>query len=341
MSKKVIGYILCLVMVASLAIGCSSKETSKQNEGTKNEGTDKESVVEDITIGSVIMNTSGEWFAEVMVGQEDAAKELGVKLEMVSAEDDISTEYDKVDAFVSQGVDALVICPISFESSAAAVDLASEKGIHVVNWNTTVNTDTTSFIGVDASDLGGMTGVYAVDYITENFPDGCKVAIIGNSKYEIGIERVQGFKKEIQELVDSGLIEVVNEQDAEFQEDGFDITEQMLTADPDIDVIWAWNQTSLLGCAAYLNNSKNTDVVVMGTDMSVELAKDMLGDNITLQAITTQQPYELGYQAVTNAYKAVKGEKVEKEVWVPVYTYTKENPDEIQTYIDEHKHLVE
>ena len=40
------------------------------------------------------------------------------------------------------------------------------------------------------------------------------------------------------------------------------------------------------------------------------------------------------------AVKAVKGEDVEAEVMIPTYTYTKENQDEIQTYIDEHQDLV-
>ena len=107
-------------------------------------------------------------------------------------------------------------------------------------------------------------------------------------------------------------------------------------ANPDVQMIWCWNQTSLLGCAAALENAQRSDIVLMGTDMSVELAKDMQGDSIKLQAITTQMPYEMGYQAVENAVKAVKGEDVEKEVMIPTYTYTKENQDEIQTYIDEH-----
>ena len=111
-------------------------------------------------------------------------------------------------------------------------------------------------------------------------------------------------------------------------------------ANPDVQMIWCWNQTSLLGCAAALENAQRSDIVLMGTDMSVELAKDMQGDSIKLQAITTQMPYEMGYQAVENAVKAVKGEDVEKEVMIPTYTYTKENQDEIQTYIDEHQDLV-
>ena len=131
-------------------------------------------------------------------------------------------------------------------------------------------------------------GKYAVDYIKENFPDGCKLAIIGDSNYEIGIARCDGFKEALKELIDDGTVEIVNEQDAELQEEGLDITEQILTANPDVQMIWCWNQTSLLGCAAALQNAGKSDVVLMGTDMSVELAKDMQSDDITLQAITNR-----------------------------------------------------
>ena len=315
MKRKMVSVILCAAMLGSLAMGVTTVCAEDK-----------------ITIGSVIMNNSGEWFAEVMKGQEDAAKDLGVEFSIVSSDNEISKESDNVATFMAQQVDA----------SVAAVETATkDAGIPVVTWNTTVNTDVTSHVGVVPAELGGNTGKYAVDYIKENFPDGCKLAIIGDSNYEIGIARCDGFKEALKELIDDGTVEIVNEQDAELQEEGLDITEQILTANPDVQMIWCWNQTSLLGCAAALQNAGKSDVVLMGTDMSVELAKDMQSEDITLQAITTQMPYDMGYQAVENAVKAVKGEEVEKEVMIPTYTYTKENMDEIQTYIDEHQDLVE
>lgn len=326
MKKKVVSVLMCSAMVLGMAMPVMAA--------------DKDNA--DITIGSVIMNNSGEWFAEVMKGQEDAAKDLGVEFSIVSSDNEISKESDNVATFLAQQVDALVISPLSTDGSIAAVESATiDSGIPVVTWNTTVDTDVTSHVGVVPSELGGNTGKYAAEYIKKNFPDGCKLAIIGDSNYEIGIERCDGFKDALKELIDDGTVEIVNEQDAELQEEGLDITEQILTANPDVQMIWCWNQVSLLGCAAGLENAQRSDIVLMGTDMSVELAKDMFGDSITLQAITTQMPYEMGYTAVENAVKAVKGTDVEKEIMIPTYTYTKENLDEIQTYIDEHQDLVD
>ncbi|HIQ95504.1 MAG TPA: substrate-binding domain-containing protein [Candidatus Limivivens merdigallinarum] len=330
MKKKLVSLLMCAAMVSSMGLGVFAAEETEAAADNS-----------DITIGSVIMNNSGEWFAEVIKGQEDAAADLGINFSMVSSDNEISKESDNVATFMAQGVDALVISPLAVDASVAAIETATkDAGIPVVTWNTTVNTDVTSHVGVVPAELGGNTGKYAAEYIKENFPDGCKIALIENSNYEIGIQRCEGFKAELQELIDDGTVEIVNEQDAELQEEGLDITEQILTANPDVQMIWCWNQTSLLGCAAALQNAGRSDIVLMGTDMSVELAKDMQGEDITLQAITTQMPYDMGYQAVENAVKAVKGEEVEAEIMIPTYTYTKDNMDEIQTYIDEHEDLV-
>lgn len=362
MKKKVISLVMAGMMTFSLA-ACgqgaadktaqSSKAAESQKTTAKTEAEMKKEEAaqadttaakadKDITIGSIIMNTSGEWFAEVMKGMTQAGQDLGVKVNIVSSDNEVSKESDNVSTFIAQGVDAICISPLSADGSIAAVESAAAANIPVVAWNGTVNTDKIQgFVGVDASALGGQTGDYAADYIKKNFPKGCKLALLTNENYEVAIARCKGFKDKIQPLVDQGLVEIVNEQPAELQDEGLDITEQMLTANPDIQMIWAWNQTSLLGCVAALENQNRNDIVVMGTDMSVDLAKDMLDNDKNLQAITTQMPFDIGYKSVENVVKLVKGEAIEEELIIPVKIYTKDKPDEISQYIEEHKDLVQ
>ena len=79
----------------------------------------------------------------------------------------------------------------------------------------------------------------------------------------------------------------------------------------------------------------------MGTDMSMDLAKDMLGNEVNLQAITTQLPYNMGYKAVVNAVDAVNGKEIEKKILIPLSTYTKSQTDALKRYIETHKDLVQ
>ena len=150
MKRKLVSVLMCSTMVLGMAMPVMAA--------------DKDNA--DITIGSVIMNNSGEWFAEVMKGQEDAAKDLGVEFSIVSSDNEISKESDNVATFLAQQVDALVISPLATDASIAAVESATiDAGIPVVTWNTTVDTDVTSHIGVVPSELGGNTGKYAVSFV--------------------------------------------------------------------------------------------------------------------------------------------------------------------------------
>ncbi len=340
MKRKMLGLLLSTAMVSSLLFGCGSEEATSESATTEEgseEGGDSEASGE-ITVGCVIMNTSGEWFAEIMTGMEAAGEDLGVEVSIVSSDNEVSKESDNVATFVAQGVDAITICPISADASVAAVESAMAEDIPVITWNTTVNTEIDGHVGVSNYDLGKLTGEYVADYVTENYPDGCKLAILGNTSYEIGVERCNGFKDAVSEV--AGL-EIVAEQDAEMQDEGMDITEQILTANPDVDIFWAWNQTSLLGSVAHMQNIGNKDIVVMGTDMSVDIAKTMLQDDVTLQAVTTQMPYDIGYNAVVNAVKNVNGEDYEKEMIIDLKTYSKDDTADLETYIEDHESLVE
>ena len=100
MKKKFLSGLICAAMVAGMLAGCeasekstteaaatgSSQAASTEAAGDTAAGTEgageaggETAANGDLTIGSVIMNTSGEWFAEVIAGQEAAAKDLGVK----------------------------------------------------------------------------------------------------------------------------------------------------------------------------------------------------------------------------------------------------------------------
>ena len=47
-----------------------------------------------------------------------------------------------------------------------------------------------------------------------------------------------------------------------------------------------------------------------------------------MKATVAQQPEEMGYQVVMNAYKAIKGEQVERTVFAPVVVINKDNCDQ-------------
>jgi ABC-type sugar transport system substrate-binding protein len=163
------------------------------------------------------------------------------------------------------------------------------------------------------------------------------MALLTNSSYEVGVERCNGFKDAVAK---EGKINVVAAQDAELMDEGVDITEQILTAQPDVDIFWAWNLTSLQGCIAAIENLGRKDIVIMGTDMSVDVARSLQSDSVDLEAVTTQMPYDIGYQSIKLAIDAVNGKSVPETTLIPLKTYIKSDAADVAKYIEEHEDLV-
>lgn len=291
-------------------------------------------------VGSIIFEATNEWFVEATAGMEDAAKENNVNLLKSDSRYDLGVERELIQENIKKKAGAIVICPLSVKESGATLSEAAKLGIPVVTWNSVVEPKPTSQIVVDQNILGSATGKYLAEYIRKNNPGPLKAALLIDNAFSIGIERCEGFRKSIQPLIDSGAIEVVAEAKGNLHEETVITMEKLLNEHPEINIVWCWNQMSTMAAADVLKRHNRRDVIITGTDMSLALAEDMLKDEINLVAITTQQPYQLGYQAVQMAVKAMRGESVETSLTIPTMTYTKEKTDEIKEYISSHKKFV-
>ncbi len=290
-----------------------------------------------LNIGAILLDVRHEWFVEVIEGMKAAEKDLGVKVTILSSDSDVAKESDTIDNLIAQGYDAITMSPQNDEASIPAFERALAAGIPVVPWNSKVASEESKyFVGVDNYSLGANTGKYAAKFINDRLGGKAKVAIVGNTLYSVGRDRVKGFMDEMAKLPG---VEIVANQDAEFKETGMAVTESVLEAHPDTQIVWCWNQGALLGALAALYGKGNTEIILMGTDMSVDLARAMLEPNAFLNAVTTQQPYDLGYQAVKAAVDLANGKQIPGEILVPVMTYTLDDKPEIQKYLDDRKYL--
>jgi len=117
-------------------------------------------------------------------------------------------------------------------------------------------------------------------------------------------------------------------------------TGDILTANPDINIIWSMNEGGTVGAVMAVKNAhKAGKVVVFGTDNSEQLADFLLADDNVLQAVTGQSPFEIGSLAVDAAVKVLKGENVEKKISLPGVLMSRERPDEVRRFKERLKEL--
>ncbi|HZO91176.1 MAG TPA: substrate-binding domain-containing protein [Chthonomonadaceae bacterium] len=276
-----------------------------------------------------------QFFKLVELGMKNAAQKDGVDLSTGNSAGSLDKEISLVDTYAAQKVDAIAIAPQSAKASIPALQRAHDRGIKIITYDSSIDADfPESNIKSDPVALGQPTGAAAYDYILKKLGGKAKVALIGYRSFlpEPASKRRQGFYDEIKKLPG---VQVVAEQDAWIASQAVNVVESILTAHPDINLIWAANEGGTVGAVTAVKNSgKAGKVAVFGTDISEQIADFLLSDDNILQAVTGQKPFQIGTMAIDTAVKALKGEKVEKQVALPGMLFTREKPDEVRKYRD-------
>ena len=208
-----------------------------------------------------------------------------------------------------------MISPLSAKASATALQRAKDAGIVVVTYNSTVEGDIpAAYIESDQGDLGRQTGLVARRYIEEQLGGRAKIATLAfkSQLAEQSAARRNGFVEVVGQLPG---VEFVAEQDAWLPEMALKKAGDILTAHPEIDILWSANEGGTVGSVMAVKNAdREGQVVVFGTDASRQLVEFMLADDGILQALTTQTPFELGVKAIELAIGALKGQDVAAKV---------------------------
>ena len=282
-----------------------------------------------------------QFFRLIQFGMQDAADKAGVELMLANSANKPDKEIQLVNTYIARGVDAIVISPLSARASATALKRARDKGIVVVTYNSTVEGDIPiAYIESDQIDLGRQTGIVAKRYIEQELGGKAKIAPLAfkSQLAEQSDARRNGFVDVVGQLPG---VEFVAEQDAWLPEMAIKKAGDILTANPDIDIIWSANEGGTVGSVMAVKNAgKSGEVVVFGTDASEQLVEFALADDGILQAITTQTPFELGVRSVELAVAALKGQQVEAKVVMDGVLVSRDNPEGVRAFGARLKELI-
>lgn len=266
-----------------------------------------------------------DFWSTVKAGADQAARDLGnveVLWRGTNDETDIAGQISLVESFINQRVDAIVIAAADTKGLVPVLRRAEQAGIPVI----TIDSDTDpqvsrSFIATD----NPAAAAKAADVIAEELGGTGKVALIpyipGAST---SIEREQGFKVGLANH--PGLQLVATQYSQSDYGRAMAVTEDILTAHPDLDAIFAANEVGTLGALQALQ-SRNVagEVVLVGFDASPRQLDGVAAG--TIHGLIVQDPIKMGYEGVVQAIKVLKGESVEKRIDSGSTVVTKENLD--------------
>lgn len=327
--KKTILFIAIVFVCCAVLNGCVKKDISE----TKDEKP---------KIAGIIFQED-QFFRLLLFGMRDAAEKNGAEFLQANSLNKPDKEIQLVNTYIARGIDAIMISPLSRTASKAALKRAHDKGVKIITYNSTIDGDIpTTYIESDQFDLGSQSGRAAVKHIKENLGGKAKVAILAYRSFipEQSDQRSGGFKSEVTKLPG---VEVVAEQDAWLAEMAIKKVGDILTANPDVDIIWAANEGGTVGSVMAVKNSgKAGKIVVFGTDTSEQLIAFLLSEDNILQAIAGQKPYDMGKMAVEAALKALKkGQALEKKIVIPAFVLSRDDLEGVLKFKRELQSLIE
>jgi ribose transport system substrate-binding protein len=340
---KIFAFVIVLTMVFAIA-GCAAAPVATEAPAAATAApvvTDApvatDAPAKEITIGFIPMTLENEYFITMVNAAKQEAEKMGVTLIVQAGTSHGSAEEQLqiVETMITNKVDAICIVPSSSESLMPALKMAEEAGIPVINLDTKLDADLVAsnglkvvpFIGTNNYDGAKIAGEYALTLTSGTG----KVAILtGIAGQQNAADRRNGFF----DVVD-GKLTVVAEQSADWEvEKGYNAAQNIITANPEIVMIFAGNDNMALG-AYRAAKEAGKDIKVIGYD-AVSDALTSIKNGEMLGTIA-QFPAEMGIQGVDAAINLINGGTMPDETFTKTELITKDNVDDFMTYLAKFK----
>ncbi|MBI1389970.1 MAG: substrate-binding domain-containing protein [bacterium] len=279
-----------------------------------------------LTIGMVPKSTAHVFWKTVHAGALAAAKEANAELIWIGPPTE--TEKDQqvaiVDDLITKRVDGVALAPQDQEALVPAVERVAAAGIPCVIFDSGLSSDKyASFVGTD-NYLGGVKAAHEMARLLNN--KGGVIIVGAHPGSESNTQRERGFEETLaKEYPD---IHVIDKQYGySDREKSRAVTEDMLTAHPDVDAVFGPNEPCIFGALLALQARRMAgSKTVVGFDSSDELIDAMKTGEV--HALILQNPYRMGYMAIQTMIEAIHGETTPKRIDTGVYVATPDNLEE-------------
>jgi simple sugar transport system substrate-binding protein len=344
--KKNLTKVLCLVIACLLLFTACAQTSTNETTAAPAETTKAPEASEggETTVepgGEELENLEGKKIAAVVLIEDQFQRMLQITMKKVAESygaevltghsgGALDKEVELVNNYATGGVNGMCIFPVSLTGSVAAMENAAKNGMQIYCANMNMDADwQVGYAEMDQYGIGVGVGEFARAYIEKNFPDRKpKVAIIQFTALlpEMSAQRTNGFLSQTEDL-----IEIVQDVDAWDSDVAVGVADEVMNANPDLDLIFCANEGGTVGTVMAVKNA-GKNIPVFGIDASEQLANMLLDEDNILQAVCGQDPIALGETAMTNLCLAMMGKPFETGIQLPGVPLTREKPEEIEAY---------
>jgi ribose transport system substrate-binding protein len=277
---------------------------------------------QDYTIGFSQGTMESSWRVNMVEGNRLYAEANlpDVELIITNGENNASKQVSDVESLMAQGIDVLVISPVTADALTPVVKQVMDAGIPVLTLDRGVNTPVTVHIGADNKLIGRTAGEYVCGVLGG---EGNVIEIQGTAGASATIDRHDEFHAVLAEQCPG--VQVVADQVANYvREPAIKFMEDMLQrfGPGEIDLVYAHNDDMALGAVTALEAAgRLEEVMVVGID-GEEAAYQAIDEG---RMVATFTYHFVAPEGIQYAYQVAKGEELPAEIILPTHQVTKEN----------------
>lgn len=260
-------------------------------------------------IAVIPKGTTHEFWKSVQAGALKAGTELGVEIiwKGPQREDDRAQQVTLVEDFINSRVDGIVLAPLDDRALVRPVREAVRENIPVVIIDSSLQgSDYASYIATD----NYRGGVLAARKLGELLDGRGKIILI---RYQEGSastsQREAGFLDTVKSEFPGFTILTEDQYAGATTETAYQFTENLISRFPDLEGLFAPNESTTFGALRALQESGLAGKVkFVGFDSSVKLVDAMRDGHV--HALVLQNPAKMGYLGVKTVVSHLRGESV-------------------------------
>ena len=265
-----------------------------------------------------------QFWQAVKMGSTKAASDYKVRITFEGPENEsqVDKQIEMLQAALAKKPAAVCLAALDSKAVIPLLQKAQASKIPIVGFDSGVDSDIP--IATAATDNLAAAG-YAAKKMAQLIGDAGEVAVIVHDQTSrTGIDRRDGFVKEMKNHPKIKIVDI--QYGGGDQLKSTDLAKAIIQAHPNLKGFFGANEGSIIGVLNGVKElKKEGKIVVIGYDAGKQ-QKDAVRSGVEAGAVS-QDPVGIGYKCVEAAVKAIKGEKVPKNIDTGFKWYDKTNVD--------------
>jgi ABC-type sugar transport system substrate-binding protein len=278
------------------------------------------------TIGLIQIDLSNPFHLGEVEGAKEAARRAGFELVVTSGEGDVTKQIQAMENLINQGVDAISINFIDAAAFGPTMAKAAAANIPVICLHSKID-GCAATLGFDERYTGKIVGEYAAELLKQRY-DGEVKGEVANLQGLLGqglnTDRSGGFTDVMAQY--PGVTVVAQEPTSWDPTKAVSITENWMTAYPNLDLIYGNSDSLTVPAAGVVERAGKQDQVLLvsvdGTEPGLTAVKDGVMESTVLLA-----PQYSGFWKAYFPFLVATKADDRKDILIQGVLVTKDNVD--------------